>query len=707
MRPLACRPLLALSALFLLALPIAAAPPLLAAEVWTVRAGFTTFHLNEELLEDLGLELREVQGDVDTPAHLLIERPHWTFDIGTDSDLSFQVDRGVPVPSGIVGGAIRHQGLYRFVDTTSGASWVVDQFEIAYLAPEVHVPADGVDANPLYIRSADGHGPIFFDLVYSMFELGPSENSLSIHYLNVKISDQWAMAMGRPELAGWVVGGGEVRAVIEHVSGSSSGDPYVPQFGGGDLDVKLGMLNSVQQVGHLGSYPDGTAGLSMATTSCNVGDVDVPWLAPMQEDHPAILMALYRGLDGRFEQIGLSWMKHGFFALSNSQCTPCQHPSGGTFLGVGCSDTYGVYNNSDRQYLGPREEWDAYVGTWECTGSHFADGQPDCVRRHGGQSSHSSVDHRVQVQDADLDNPGATYYYEAYYLVHDDVDRHNNWGSRRCTMSWQGGAWDFVTPNSSNPLVEGPALARWAGVPTYASVPGDGQVLLSVTATDLGGGTYQYEYALLNMDVDHKIRSFSLPVAGVPGISSLGFHDADADPSNDWPVSLVGDVLTWATTEYPDPDAAPLEFGSMINFRFTADAEPVRGDATLGIHEPGVAESIVASTSLPSGTSAGIADPADSPPVTARLLPVRPNPLDLPGTTLPFELAAPTVVELAIYDAGGRHVRTLIEGPLDGGRHTVTWDGRDGRDRRVGSGVYYARLRAGDRVAVRSMVVID
>ncbi|MGD8394744.1 MAG: FlgD immunoglobulin-like domain containing protein, partial [Candidatus Eiseniibacteriota bacterium] len=193
----------------------------------------------------------------------------------------------------------------------------------------------------------------------------------------------------------------------------------------------------------------------------------------------------------------------------------------------------------------------------------------------------------------------------------------------------------------------------------------------------------------------------------VPGISSLGFHDADADPSNDWPVSLVGDVLTWATTEYPDPDAAPLEFGSMINFRFTADAEPVRGDATLGIHEPGVAESIVASTSLPSGTSAGIADPADSPPVTARLLPVRPNPLDLPGTTLPFELAAPTVVELAIYDAGGRHVRTLIEGPLDGGRHTVTWDGRDGRDRRVGSGVYYARLRAGDRVAVRSMVVID
>jgi hypothetical protein len=117
-------------------------------------------------------------------------------------------------------------------------------------------------------------------------------------------------------------------------------------------------------------------------------------------------MAIYREYNGRFEQIGVSDMKHGFFALSNDDCTPCQHPSGGTFLGVGCSDTYGSSNNSDRQWLGPRDEWRSMPGTWECTGSHFSGDQADCVRRHGS-SGHGSTDHRLVALDSELATPGA------------------------------------------------------------------------------------------------------------------------------------------------------------------------------------------------------------------------------------------------------------------------------------------------------------
>ena len=64
-----------------------------------------------------------------------------------------------------------------------------------------------------------------------------------------------------------------------------------------------------------------------------------------------IPMNMYRlkVVDGaqRFEQIGQSWMKHGFTALQfdacDFGCTP--HPNG-TRLGVGCSDPYSVGLNA-------------------------------------------------------------------------------------------------------------------------------------------------------------------------------------------------------------------------------------------------------------------------------------------------------------------------------------------------------------------------
>jgi hypothetical protein len=143
----------------------------------------------------------------------------------------------------------------------------------------------------------------------------------------------------------------------------------------------MGFLSGMQTVGRDVPYPNGIVSMSMSTTICNVGTVDVPWLAPMQENHPVIHMALYRLLNNRFEQVGISWMKHGFFALSDNDCSTCQHPSDGTWLGVGCSDTYGVDNNMDRDFLGPRSEVNPYTAHWTCKGSHFANGIQDCQMR--------------------------------------------------------------------------------------------------------------------------------------------------------------------------------------------------------------------------------------------------------------------------------------------------------------------------------------
>jgi flagellar basal-body rod modification protein FlgD len=56
-------------------------------------------------------------------------------------------------------------------------------------------------------------------------------------------------------------------------------------------------------------------------------------------------------------------------------------------------------------------------------------------------------------------------------------------------------------------------------------------------------------------------------------------------------------------------------------------------------------------------------------------------------------------VRLRILDLAGRTVRTLADGSLAAGTHTVHWDGRDGDGRAVPPGVYRQSLEtAGERV---------
>jgi hypothetical protein len=78
------------------------------------------------------------------------------------------------------------------------------------------------------------------------------------------------------------------------------------------------------------------------------------------------------------------------------------------------------------------------------------------------------------------------------------------------------------------------------------------------------------------------------------------------------------------------------------------------------------------------------------------LYPARPNPAR--GTVgVRFRLAAAGEVTLRIYDLVGRCVRTLAEGAQPAGEQTRVWDGTDDRGGRVGAGVYWVRLVAGDR----------
>jgi hypothetical protein len=102
-------------------------------------------------------------------------------------------------------------------------------------------------------------------------------------------------------------------------------------------------------------------------------------------------------------------------------------------------------------------------------------------------------------------------------------------------------------------------------------------------------------------------------------------------------------------------------------------------------------------------------DPVDSPAETPRpfaLAQNHPNPFN-PVTEIRFDLLRAGAVKLAIYDAAGRLVDTLVEAWMDEGRHAVTWRGLDAGGNRAASGVYFYRLDAKEWGETRKMVLLQ
>jgi hypothetical protein len=62
--------------------------------------------------------------------------------------------------------------------------------------------------------------------------------------------------------------------------------------------------------------------------------------------------------------------------------------------------------------------------------------------------------------------------------------------------------------------------------------------------------------------------------------------------------------------------------------------------------------------------------------------------------------------EVAIFDANGRRVKSLIDGPLAAGPQLVTWSGRDDDGRAAPAGIFFLRIDAQPYTAVRKVLLI-
>jgi outer membrane protein assembly factor BamB len=83
-----------------------------------------------------------------------------------------------------------------------------------------------------------------------------------------------------------------------------------------------------------------------------------------------------------------------------------------------------------------------------------------------------------------------------------------------------------------------------------------------------------------------------------------------------------------------------------------------------------------------------------------------PNPFG-DQTSIRFDLPVAETVSVAVFDIGGRLVRTLCDGPTAAGRHTLAWDGRDQFDHRLSRGVYLVRMAAGSKSFERKVVLTN
>jgi hypothetical protein len=325
---------------------------------------------------------------------------------------------------------------------------------------------------------------------------------------------------------------------------------------------------------------------------------------------------MYRLKGGRFEQIGMSWLKHGFASTNSPGCGNCiQPPDGGAQLGISCTDAYGSGLNGSQSLLGPRSEVNAATGEF--------------TYPFGGGAITNELDRRLQVRRDDVDpaqNPGALYFVDTHYVTQDDAQWNNglnNLSYRRLATPAATGAPGLTGPT----LWQVPGIRAWADTDPTVTITNldyvephvvngnpidiDCRFILGAKVTDNANGTWTYEYALQNINSHRSGGSFSIPVAAGVAVTGIGFHDTfyhSGEPydNTDWSATRTADALVWSSpqTHAQNPNSNALRWSTLYNFRFTADQPPSDGPATIGLFRPGTPAAISGTTRVPTGGAA-------------------------------------------------------------------------------------------------------
>ncbi len=213
---------------------------------------------------------------------------------------------------------------------------------------------------------------------------------------------------------------------------------------------------------------------------------------------------------------------------------------------------------------------------------------------------------------------------------------------------------------------------------------GSGQGVLTILlANGMGGFGAPKDFALYN-----DLRGISL-------------GDVDADGIQDLLVATEAGLLVLrgdgsGNFQYYDSHNTGIPAWSVAQADLDRDGRP----DLITANAAGNVSVLLGSDAAPTGVPV-----AAAPSVRVCLSQNRPNPFN-PHTEIRFSLPQAGPVRLRVFDAAGRAVITLANGPLGPGEHRVSWDGRTGTGAPAASGVYFYRLETPGFVDAKRMVLL-
>ncbi|MGE0481467.1 MAG: hypothetical protein AB7Q17_13445 [Phycisphaerae bacterium] len=377
--------------------------------------------------------------------------------------------------------------------------------------------------------------------------------------------------------------------------------------GGTGPDVVYSEIGEISRYGPVGT----TYAYSFYTGTCNIGDANLRW-GNSWNGTPAVAFNGYRLHNGRLMQIGLGFCKQACCAAAGSGCGIACNGVGGSMLGVGCRDVYSSGYNAGQGRLGPRSAVNAYTGAFP-----FYSG-----------SSGDAIWRRLQIAQADMQAatyPGALYFAEGVYVGTDDAPAGNSFNNASYKRVAVDASFNW-TPQGAMQIGVA-AIQAWRdhglGVntpdPSVAlgtiDVPSEGIFRYASKVTDLGNGTWLYDYAVFNLSSDRSGGSLRVPVAPGVTVTNVGFHDVNyhsGEPydNTDWTSSVSGGSVTWQSpqTYAQNQNSNALRWGTMYNFWFTANRPPVAADATLGLFKPHTPQEVTFAVSAPSAPAFALGD---------------------------------------------------------------------------------------------------
>lgn len=495
--------------------------------------------------------------------------------------------------------------------------------------------------NRLRLELVDADGKAWFYIDRMMYQIEGKGSVLAVYTADLRASAELVRRTGYPELADHPVADLEIIAEVvgdglqstfavlaDPVPSHWHGDPVPGQPAGtiyqADLFMQSFSVSRMRQSGVTG--PDGSGRVVFAPSSTLKNNVnngtaavtisgqgtlgtsnalwtaDIPWRAKFSgvrapyanDQHPYLIWNMYRvNADGGIEQIGRSGVKHAWLT-TNGGCAPGENHDG-AILGRQCSDTYSTGNNDANDDLGFRSEIIPSTNEWGRCGSIH---DPDCNGSENAFGDDGYV-RRLVVTEPQLSatvNPGATFYFDSWYLARQDVNIYNSMATVTGTPTFTNGNWNF---SSQANYRLGSVTDRWTETLPANTVASnvelastEGHAKVAVRVTDLGNGEWRYHYAVHNLDFSRArtegttpnlrllsnkgFSQFSVPLPAGVNVVSNRFSDGTPTNATPWTFSSAGGSMTWTA-----PPASLLEWGSLYLFSVVLDAPPVDGDTSL------------------------------------------------------------------------------------------------------------------------------